>query len=1162
MIVNLYVIFFFSELSDVSPTDNLKLWTDLTSILAEDGKHAYDVLGRGFVILESIQESLAQDYNVLMTLEELVGHMSEQLLMDPEFIRYADHPLTGTDIRATVRLGVATKDFGRLVTEMYLPALAKALDCHFQVIREVHGYIATVNTLPPCPTYNSKVVTLIWDSRRQIYMPVVLKCDNTVPSINSLSAFPLLPNKHTTYKPMSDPQPVRAIRSISNRLSGYQTTSSAAKPSGPATPSSSPPSSPLTRPTAKGTKRLVRRHVPSTSSCDSVTSAAKPSARPTAKRVKRQASSCSSECSFDPALEAILRMKELVSKIPSPNPSPVPTQIPSISTIPSTIPDYPAPVPTQIPRISPIPSQIPDSVFGKSKKKAKRSSTTSHVYSRKEISVIGPNELPDLVQPVDPMVISSTEEDDFDTLPLPDCLMPTSTSTSAKSVNQPIGSGYMFCMDAYKNIVPEIVEFIPWEIDGKKYYMIDVPESELYYSRTKDGRYFNLKTSSRKGFRGIRKIGQCIGSQVCQNPACPFLLTEGTPNSHQFTIKGSMKFCFTCQSLATRESCGAIKVLEFDKASRVLHVFHSGKHSCVAKPAENKEQERIVSEAISRYGTHLGPKEIAKSKMSEELHTQMSSGNYDMSKIVGIASSLCDNKQITNMRKKIDTELRSQKHSISAVAEVKTVTDTSDQALIYSMNDSAFNANPSFVFKSSRQMATLGINMGQNYHTANPLMEEMCYFDGMHSRCRGWKTLTLWVFHSSSRKLLRLATMEVKSENTTNCALFWSQWNKLLAYVKGDPKYKFNPCGFLTDEAGANFAGIREVYGDEHHRNANSCQFHYKQCLQRLLKKIPAHLADYRNEIEVLSLQFLTVSTMADYNSVRVRLQDLATINEDVQSWLGWWVARRFHIFPVFRGYCISSLNLAEIGHSTMKRKRLLMLVDAAWDDVCTMVLQNEALAKFIEGKQKSYGKGPSVAQTATREKRAQHVRAKDYVENFRRGTFEMSSGEEFVSSQRARHRAPATASVQGYNLPPVDSSSAPSTPVNLGHVTSAAARGLTPEQKQILMESPPVLTFCHGNMRKCYGCRGKFTADMRTNPNDMILKMMVHRDKCINGTWQKSWRKEWAYFHLNLNCIHSCCSFLELKDIYIPEGVREQLTPAHLELLRKKNWAERLGLQ
>ena len=158
--------------------------------------------------------------------------------------------------------------------------------------------------------------------------------------------------------------------------------------------------------------------------------------------------------------------------------------------------------------------------------------------------------------------------------------------------------------------------------------------------------------------------------------------------------------------------------------------------------------------------------------------------------------------------------------------------------MIYKVNDASFNDEQDIVFKTSRRMLNLALSMDQNATTKSPLQEEIAYFDAMHSRCKNWKTLTLWVYHPVSRKLMCLATMETKSESSTTCALFWKIWNKALAEVKGEANYSFNPKGFMTDEAGANANGILEVYGPDAIRKSYTCSIS-PQYLHRRCENLP-----------------------------------------------------------------------------------------------------------------------------------------------------------------------------------------------------------------------------------------------------------------------------------------------------------------------------------
>ena len=82
-------------------------------------------------------------------------------------------------------------------------------------------------------------------------------------------------------------------------------------------------------------------------------------------------------------------------------------------------------------------------------------------------------------------------------------------------------------------------------------------------------------------------------------------------------------------------------------------------------------------------------------------------------------------------------------------------------------------------------------------------------------------------------------------------------------------------------------------------------------------------------------------------------------------------------LFPVFRGFNISSVNMAEMGHSTLKHNKHIMLVDACWEDTCTMILQEKELSQFLSGYGRSCGKGPTTNEIPRTEKRKQEKKSK-----------------------------------------------------------------------------------------------------------------------------------------------------------------------------------------
>ena len=73
------------------------------------------------------------------------------------------------------------------------------------------------------------------------------------------------------------------------------------------------------------------------------------------------------------------------------------------------------------------------------------------------------------------------------------------------------------------------------------------------------------------------------------------------------------------------------------------------------------------------------------------------------------------------------------------------------------------------------------------------LSREKEFFDGMHSHCRGYKTLMLRTHHPGMRHMNMLATMECKREDTEMVSIFFWLFNEALAKHVGDENYKFNP---------------------------------------------------------------------------------------------------------------------------------------------------------------------------------------------------------------------------------------------------------------------------------------------------------------------------------------------------------------------------------
>ena len=109
--------------------------------------------------------------------------------------------------------------------------------------------------------------------------------------------------------------------------------------------------------------------------------------------------------------------------------------------------------------------------------------------------------------------------------------------------------------------------------------------------------------------------------------------------------------------------------------------------------------------------------------------------------------------------------------------------------------------------------------------------------------------------------------MEIKGETADSIAIFWTTLNEMSTEVAGRETL-FNPWMSITNEAGANHNGIPRVFGQAGVRKSRTCQFHFKQSLQRMLLKFPATLNEVKSEFEEMMLQLLTVSTISEFQEL------------------------------------------------------------------------------------------------------------------------------------------------------------------------------------------------------------------------------------------------------------------------------------------------------
>jgi len=264
-----------------------------------------------------------------------------------------------------------------------------------------------------------------------------------------------------------------------------------------------------------------------------------------------------------------------------------------------------------------------------------------------------------------------------------------------------------------------------------------------------------------------------------------------------------------------------------DYSASTVTVFHDGSHTCVVKNKFTQSTRKEILKAIRCHPT-VKPSKL----LNNEMVNVMSSEHFNWKEVENIAEQFANVKRIQNVRDGLRKELNPIGENFEAVGQFRKKCAEKDEFLIYSINSRDLNGQPSYVFKSSNGMAKLALMMDRDGDEI--LSGEYAFIDATHTRCRDFKSITLWTYHPVMRKLLRIAIMEVKKEDTENLTKFWELLNEMLFKMAGK---KFNPTGFVADEHHANWISIHNVFGKDVLDRVVSCEFHYKQSVQRHSKK-------------------------------------------------------------------------------------------------------------------------------------------------------------------------------------------------------------------------------------------------------------------------------------------------------------------------------------
>ena len=187
-----------------------------------------------------------------------------------------------------------------------------------------------------------------------------------------------------------------------------------------------------------------------------------------------------------------------------------------------------------------------------------------------------------------------------------------------------------------------------------------------------------MRTSSRIGLVGRRKVGSCLGSYICSNKSCSYLSTEGKPNEKLFDYLYKKKVCRSCGVFAAQKECHARKLIEFHQLKGICDVYHYGEHSCLPKE-DKRGNDDYINEQIKKY-PNLAPKALQVQCVKEKV----SQGDIKGAQEIG--RKLADRNRVRQLRSEmLSPDQNTDHHSMEAVAIFKEACDKSDPFHIFKM---------------------------------------------------------------------------------------------------------------------------------------------------------------------------------------------------------------------------------------------------------------------------------------------------------------------------------------------------------------------------------------------------------------------------------------------------------------------------------------------
>ena len=145
------------------------------------------------------------------------------------------------------------------------------------------------------------------------------------------------------------------------------------------------------------------------------------------------------------------------------------------------------------------------------------------------------------------------------------------------------------------------------------------------------------------------------------------------------------------------------------------------------------------------------------------------------------------------------------------------------------------NNQPAYVFKTNSVSVDIGkkLDLGGCQYLSSGYVQ----FDGNEKSVNNIATVTLCIYHPLIRKQIILAAPNCERENKNKTELLRRCWKE--AFDGKNESTCFNPAGIILEEKGSDWKAVENFdkeNGKERLHRCYSCEFHFKQCVNRRLK--------------------------------------------------------------------------------------------------------------------------------------------------------------------------------------------------------------------------------------------------------------------------------------------------------------------------------------